>query len=82
MKTVRFSSYDAEASCDGCDFWVGSKNAHGLAAQHHYKTGHTVHITVERTFTMTTEGSEWHEDWKRIRERDTAWTRERNKGGA
>lgn len=33
-----------EAHCDACDFAQYARNAQGLAAQHHDKTGHTVRV--------------------------------------
>ncbi len=43
--TWKCFTYDAE--CEGCDFRVISRNALGLAAQHHDKTGHSIQIEVE-----------------------------------
>jgi hypothetical protein len=34
---------DADARCDDCEWEVFSRNSLGLAAQHHDRTGHTVH---------------------------------------
>jgi len=64
MDTKKFHSYNARARCENCDWNQTSDNAHGLAAQHHYATGHTVHVEVEKGYTMTQNGSEWHESWK------------------
>ncbi len=67
MKTHKLSSYDVDGMCDDCDFEASSKNAHGLAAQHHYRTGHTVHIEVVRGYTMTKEDSDWYKSWKKLK---------------
>ena len=67
MKTIKFSNTEASARCEECEFEVHSRNAHGLAAQHHYKTGHTVTIDKHSSHTMTAAGSNWHHDWKRIK---------------
>jgi len=40
--TWRFVDYSAR--CDGCDWTLYSKNALGVAAQHHDRTGHSVHV--------------------------------------
>ena len=67
MAIEKFSSYDAEARCDDCEFEAHSKNAHGLAAQHCQKYGHTVHIDVYRSYTLTQTDSSWHTSWKKMR---------------
>ncbi len=43
--TWRFFSY--HVTCDGCDWKTIGKNGLGLAAQHHDRTDHSVHVTVE-----------------------------------
>lgn len=67
MSTRKLSSYDAECCCDDCDFKQNGKNAHGLAAIHHNKTGHTVHIDVYRGYTITSEDSEWYKGWRMMK---------------
>lgn len=47
MRPTRSGLLGAFASCHECDWTAGSKNALGLAAQHHDRTGHT--ITTEQT---------------------------------
>ena len=63
---VKYNSYAAQANCDDCDFLVFSKNAHGIAAQHAYRYKHTVHIQVEKGYTITPEGSDWVMGWKEM----------------
>jgi len=42
--TRRF--FDYFAKCTECDWKLASKNALGLAAQHHDRTGHSIGIDV------------------------------------
>ena len=42
--TWRF--FDYQARCRGCEWELYSKNALGVAAQHHDRTGHSVDIEV------------------------------------
>ncbi len=43
-----FLSY-IQARCLGCGFWLDSPNAHGLAVQHHDRTGHQIAVEYTRT---------------------------------
>lgn len=62
--TWRHFFYRAE--CLGCDFLVEwTKNALGLAAQHHDRTGHSIEVDIEGGVTYLND--EDHE--KRIAER-------------
>lgn len=45
------------AFCDDCEWEQGARNGMGLAAQHHYKTGHTTHVESSYTMTFCTEES-------------------------
>lgn len=45
-KTIRVYAF-----CADCHWELDSMNAHGVAAKHHYKTGHRV--CVERTIAIT-----------------------------
>lgn len=65
MKTLKFSSGNIQANCYDCNFVAKLKNAHGLAAKHHYKTGHTINIKTQRSHTMTLENSKWHKRWEK-----------------
>ncbi len=48
----KWGSTYSRADCQECDFlheWT--KNAAGLAAQHYDRTGHTIDVSVEITYT-------------------------------
>ena len=62
----RFNSFEASAFCTECDWETDGKNAHGIAVQHHRRTGHTVNVEQIQSFTYTTENSEWVREWKRL----------------
>ena len=66
MSAAHFSNYSAEARCEDCDWESFTKNSHGLAALHQKKTGHTVHIEVYKSYTITESDSKWHQEWKKI----------------
>ena len=46
-KTGRFTEYYAE--CHDCDFLQEGKNALGISAQHHDRTGHRISIEIRTT---------------------------------
>ena len=64
MKTEKFKTYFADAHCVDCGVEFRSKNAHGLASQHHYKTGHTVIVDVQKSYVLTTRDSDWYKSWE------------------
>ena len=37
---------DAQAYCTGCDWKASTRNAMGIAAIHHKRTGHKVHVEL------------------------------------
>ncbi|MBF6618807.1 MAG: hypothetical protein ITG02_01070 [Patulibacter sp.] len=46
------SSLDSvEAQCQGCTWTARSRNAQGIAAQHHDRTGHPVRVVTTRAVT-------------------------------
>ena len=45
-KTGSFTDYNAQ--CGECDWHASTRNALGLAAQHHDRTGHFVRIEMYR----------------------------------
>lgn len=62
-KTVKYSGkVHAIATCLDCGKQWYSINSDGLAAQHHYKTGHTVTAEIGIAFTMTKKDSEYHKN--------------------
>lgn len=62
----RLSSVDVNITCDDCDFKNCSKNGHGLAAQHAYRTGHTVHVYKTSQYTITHDEHPWYLNWLRM----------------
>lgn len=51
-----------DARCQDCEWEQGKRNAVGLAAQHHDKTGHTVTIEVEKVIVF----GDWDRRYDRI----------------
>ena len=46
MRPTKSGMLDANAYCCDCDWEAGTRNAQGIAAQHHDRTGHDVHVNI------------------------------------
>lgn len=51
----------ASAYCSDCEWEQGARNAMGLAAQHHYKTGHSTHVETTYAMTFCADDSEYYQ---------------------
>ncbi len=49
---IRYRQDIVQAACQECGWSTQARNGHGIAAQHHYRTGHTVVIEKEVTISM------------------------------
>ena len=53
---------DYRAICDDCGWECFAKNALGIAAQHHDRTGHTVIVETQGSVTYASEA--YYQKWK------------------
>lgn len=61
MKTLKYTGvYQSSWWCEGCALKGSKKNSAGVAARHHYATGHTVHVETLSGLTFCTEDSDYH----------------------
>ena len=60
-----WTNWDYNVVCQDCGWAVQGKNGLGVAAQHHDRTGHTVHVDVEGVVQYLSDKD--HEQAKRDR---------------